>query len=330
MNWINVGVLLLKLCTSFVYSKAEETTTLGAATTSKDDETATTIEETTTPVAATTSKDDETATRIEEKYWLGPTRCIWTRQCNSSDTGNKKNLDDCKLACENSESCNAITFKEDSVASQCNLTACDSPVPPPIDPGNGEQGYYQGAADENVKCPDMNVEELGSTQCNIADDSNGFTWIESSRDEGQDCLCTCIAHMKWKKWEDACCAAEKLQGSNNGKTFCWLYNLVDVIEGDENSTDRRAVNCKVEPLTDTQASSDTSKTLATTKLDSITTSTTDMSATKNQINPEDPDDGADSGSSTCKLNGKKKTFLMIHVTITQILLMLLVIKHKNV
>ena len=43
----------------------------------------------------------------------------------------------------------------------------------------------------------------------------------------------------------------------------------------------------------------------------------------------DPDSGADSGS-TGKLNGKKKISLMIHVTIAQILLMLLVIKQKNV
>ena len=44
----------------------------------------------------------------------------------------------------------------------------------------------------------------------------------------------------------------------------------------------------------------------------------------------DPDGGMDSGSSSFKLNGKKKIFLMIHVTITPMLLMLLVIKHKNV
>jgi len=311
MNWINVGILLLKLCTSFVYSKAEE------------------------------------------KHWLGPTRCIWQTEgpdrhscnnsvescppCNFLDTGNKKNLDDCKLACAKNESCNAIIFKEDSVASQCVLGDCESPVPVPPLPANGTQGYYRGTADENVKCPDMNVVELGSKQCNIANDSKTVAWnFYDSWDEGQNCLCGCIFYMKKYKWEDACC--EAIQLNNKRGTECRARNLADVIKGDENSTETKAVNCKVEPLTDTQASSNTSKTSTTGKLDSTSTSildststsTTDMSATKNQINPEDPDDGADSGSSTCKLNGKKKTFLMIHVTITQILLMLLVIIHKNV
>jgi len=283
MNWINVGILLLKLCTSFVYSKAEE------------------------------------------KHWLGPTRCIWQTEgpdrhscnnsvescppCNFLDTGNKKNLDDCKLACAKNESCNAIIFKEDSVASQCVLGDCESPVPVPPLPANGTQGYYRGTADENVKCPDMNVVKLGSTQCNIANDSKTESWVfHTSWDEGQNCLCNCIVYMKAYKWEDACC--EAITNSEKKATQCRIHNVADVIEGDENSKNKKAVNCKVEPVPTT-----TSK-----------TSTTEMST----INPEDPDDGADSGSSTCKLNGKKKTFLMIHVTITQILLMLLVIKHKNV
>ena len=46
--------------------------------------------------------------------------------------------------------------------------------------------------------------------------------------------------------------------------------------------------------------------------------------------PEEADPMKDSESSASKLNGKKKNFLMIHVTIAQIFLMLHVMKHKNI
>ena len=51
---------------------------------------------------------------------------------------------------------------------------------------------------------------------------------------------------------------------------------------------------------------------------------------KNMPDREEADPVKDSESSACKLNGNKKIFLMIHVTIAQMLLMLLVIKHKNI
>jgi len=64
-------------------------------------------------------------------------------------------------------------------------------------------------------------------------------------------------------------------------------------------------------------------------------SSLDETATRDQKNPvsrdpPDADGGKDSGCSSWNLNGKKKIFLMINVTISQMLLMLLVIKHKNV
>jgi len=225
---------------------------------------------------------------------------------------------------------NAIAFKDPFSDNPCMLKDCDFPVPAPMgSPVCDEEcgGYYRATA--LIKCPDMSVVDLGSKKCNDDMNDNMVIWyFNGIWDDGQNCLAGCISRMNQNNVSEACCEAMKV-GNKYPSTQCKLSE-VDVIEGDENSTDGKAVNCKVEPLTDTQASSDTSKTSTTTKLDSISTSTTNMSATKNQINPEDPDDGADSGSSTCKLNGKKKTFLMIHVTITQILLMLLVIIHKNV
>jgi len=304
MNWINVGILLLKLYTSFVCSKTEG------------------------------------------KHWLGPTKYTWADfQCAALRFDNEleqKDLDDlgvCKEECEKKESCNAILVADatcnDRPCIKCQLRNCTLPVPAPCGP-NGEcrrgemadsefQGYYHAAA--LLKCSDMNEVDLGSTKCN--DTGNGNVWednwrFNSSWDDAQNCLPGCISRMNEHNLTEACC--EYMGGEKGGIGACILNDAVDVIQGNENSSTYKAVKCQVEPLTDTQASSDTSKTSATTKLDSISTSTTDMSA----INPEDPDDGADSGSSTCKLNGKKKTFLMIHVTITQILLMLLVIKHKNV
>ena len=89
-----------------------------------------------------------------EKHWLGPTRCIWTvdsgneTQCQGLDRVTKKNLDDCKLACENNESCNAIIYEES--LSQCDLGNCSSPVPAPTDPANGKQGYYRGTGKKQI------------------------------------------------------------------------------------------------------------------------------------------------------------------------------------
>ena len=89
----------------------------------------------------------------------------------------------------------------------------------------------------------MNVEEVGSTQCNIADDSQpDFWWRMVSWDEGQNCLCGCISIMKGKKLENACC--EAVQKVLEGDTECRFYHSVEVIKGDENSTDKKAVNCK--------------------------------------------------------------------------------------
>ena len=96
-----------------------------------------------------------------ETHWLGPTCYVWSdKRCGGSlIASNEKTLGDCKLACENSKSCNAIEFKDTTVLKTsegpCFLRNCSFPVPAPCgsndeckrgvseEPDNELRGYYR-------------------------------------------------------------------------------------------------------------------------------------------------------------------------------------------
>ena len=77
--------------------------------------------------------------------WEGPTTNIWNdNQCvnvgiksDSTDT-----LEDCQVACQETDSCTAINFKQ-SVG--CVLRACSLPVPTSSWDKPGYEGYYQAS-----------------------------------------------------------------------------------------------------------------------------------------------------------------------------------------
>ena len=93
-----------------------------------------------------------------------------------------------------------------------------------------------------LKCPDMDVVELGSRKCNRDKATTRLDWyFEFSWDEGQNCLPGCISRMNENKWDETCCEASP--GSPRG-TLCTVYAAVDVVEGDNDSKDAKAVKCK--------------------------------------------------------------------------------------
>ena len=89
----------------------------------------------------------------------------------------------------------------------------------------------------------MDVVDLGSTKCNKSDDSKILSWVfPLSWDDGQNCLPGCISRMNAIAAEEACCEAVQIRISN---TFCYFYDAaVDVVQGDDDSTDTKAVKCK--------------------------------------------------------------------------------------
>ena len=89
----------------------------------------------------------------------------------------------------------------------------------------------------------MDVVDLGSTKCNKSDDSKIPPWIfHSSWDDGQNCLPGCISRMNENEWEEACCQAT--QSNDKRGTRCMVRDKVDVVQGDDDSTDTKAVKCQ--------------------------------------------------------------------------------------
>ena len=89
----------------------------------------------------------------------------------------------------------------------------------------------------------MNVVDLGSTKCNSSDVSKILSWFFPwSWDDGQNCLPGCISRMNAIQAEEACCEAVQM---HDGTTWCYSYDAaVDVVQGDDDSTDKKAVKCK--------------------------------------------------------------------------------------
>ena len=90
----------------------------------------------------------------------------------------------------------------------------------------------------------MDVVDLGSTKCNKSDDSKAprLWFITAPWDDGQNCLPGCISRMNAIQAEEACCEAVQMHG---GKPWCYFYDAaVDVVQGDDDSTDKKAVKCK--------------------------------------------------------------------------------------
>merc|ERR1712218_373518 len=77
----------------------------------------------------------------KEKYWGGPTTKIWDdNQCtNIENKDSSHTLEDCKQACQASESCTAINFDK---LGGCALRACTLPVPVPNWDHQDYEGYY--------------------------------------------------------------------------------------------------------------------------------------------------------------------------------------------
>ena len=89
----------------------------------------------------------------------------------------------------------------------------------------------------------MSVVDLGSTKCNSSDVSKILPWFfPFSWDDGQNCLPGCISRMNENKWEVACCQAT--QGNNKRGTHCMVRDKSDVVQGDDDSTDTKAVKCQ--------------------------------------------------------------------------------------
>ena len=60
-----------------------------------------------------------------------------------------------------------------------------------------------------LKCHDMNVVDLGSTQCDTTVSS--YRWnFPNSWDGGQNCLPGCISRMNEGTLEEACCQAQQV------------------------------------------------------------------------------------------------------------------------
>ena len=87
----------------------------------------------------------------------------------------------------------------------------------------------------------MSVVDLGSKKCN--DDMNAEWLFTGIWDDGQNCVAGCISRMNQNNVSEACCEAQKGGEKWPIITGC-KFSVVDVIEGDENSKDRKAVNCK--------------------------------------------------------------------------------------
>ena len=90
----------------------------------------------------------------------------------------------------------------------------------------------------------MDEVDLGTTKCNRNATSDWDAWwLPKSWDDAQNCVHGCISRMNEKSWDKACCG---FQQQRIGDTLrgCIVYNAVDVIEGDENSKYKKAVNCK--------------------------------------------------------------------------------------
>ena len=95
--------------------------------------------------------------------WLGPTRYLWSEKlCGSLQNNSQKSLEDCKLACENLESCNAIEYKkpENRENQPCYLKNCTFPVPAPC----GEKYACTCQPDEDCNWVDNELKLRGYYQ----------------------------------------------------------------------------------------------------------------------------------------------------------------------
>ena len=90
----------------------------------------------------------------------------------------------------------------------------------------------------------MNVVDLGLKNCQKR--SNQFGWFfPNSWDDGQNCVPGCISRMNQYKQEESCCDAER---KGNGTVCAFFWNssyLIDTVPGDDDSSARKAVKCKV-------------------------------------------------------------------------------------